>query len=105
VFHPPRSGQRVEAPTEVDKEPEGNRAGLDLVTGDAAITLLVRGAGLDDGDLKGGRRRLGKAAVEQQLVPQEADLSRGAVEGLRRLNLDRKKYWTASGKSPTSAPK
>ncbi len=26
----------VEAPTEVDKEPKGNGAGLDLVTGDAA---------------------------------------------------------------------
>jgi hypothetical protein len=30
-----------------------------------------------------------RAAVEQQLVQQEADLSRRAVEGQRRLNLDR----------------
>ena len=54
----------VEAPTEVDKEPKGNGAGLDLVTGDAAVTLLVRGAGLDDADLEGGRRRLGKGFVD-----------------------------------------
>ena len=32
-----------------------------------------------------------RAAVEQQLVQQEADLSRRAVEGLRRLSLDREK--------------
>src|SRR6202453_4813642 len=32
-----------------------------------------------------------RAAVEQQLVQQEADLSRRAVDGHRRLNLDREK--------------
>jgi hypothetical protein len=32
-----------------------------------------------------------RAAVQQQLVQQEADLSRRAVEGLHRLNLDREK--------------
>ena len=37
-----------------------------------------------------------RAAVQQQLVQQEADLSRRAVEGLHRLNLDReelKRLW------------
>jgi hypothetical protein len=54
----------VEIPAEVDKEPEGNGAGLDLVTGDAAVALLARGTGLDDGDLERGRRRLGKSYVD-----------------------------------------
>src|ERR1700678_3579152 len=50
----------VDVPGEVNEEPEGNGAGFDLVTGDAAVALLVRGAGLDDADLKRGRGRLGK---------------------------------------------
>jgi hypothetical protein len=52
-----------------------------------------------------------RAAVQQQLVQQEADLSRlfrpaveRAVEGQRRFNQDREQVWPASGKSPTSAP-
>ena len=55
---------RVEAPAKVDKEHERNGAGLDLVAGDAAVTLLVRGAGLDDGDLERGRGRFGKSFVD-----------------------------------------
>ena len=35
-----------------------------------------------------------RAAVEQQLVQQDADLSRRAVEGQRRLNLDREQVLT-----------
>src|SRR5271155_4798157 len=35
-----------------------------------------------------------RAAVQQQLVQQEADLSRRAVEGLHRLNLDRERVLT-----------
>ena len=50
----------IEVPAEVDEKHEGNGAGLDLVAGDAAVPLLVGGAGFDDGDLEGGRRRLGK---------------------------------------------
>ena len=37
----------VEAPSKVDKELKGNGARLDLVTSDAAITFLARGARLD----------------------------------------------------------
>jgi hypothetical protein len=50
----------VEAPTEVNKEAEGSGASFDLIAGDATVAFLVRGAGLDDGDLEGCRRRLGK---------------------------------------------
>jgi hypothetical protein len=45
-----------------------------------------------------------RAAVQQQLVQQEADLSRRAVEGLHRLNLDReqvlKRLWEIANLSP-----
>ena len=45
-----------------------------------------------------------RAAVQQQLVQQEADLSRRAVEGLRRLNLDREqvlaRLWEIANLSP-----
>ena len=45
-----------------------------------------------------------RAAVEQQLVQQEADLSRRAVEGMRRLNLDREqvlaRLWEIANLSP-----
>ena len=45
-----------------------------------------------------------RAAVEQQLVQQEADLSRHAVEGLHRLNLDREqvlnRLWELANLSP-----
>jgi hypothetical protein len=45
-----------------------------------------------------------RAAVQQQLVQQEADLSRRAVDGLRRLNLDREKVldrlWEIANLSP-----
>jgi hypothetical protein len=45
-----------------------------------------------------------RAAVEQQLVQQEADLSRRAVDGLHRLNLDREKVlnrlWELAALSP-----
>src|ERR1700684_852018 len=50
----------VDVPGKVNQEPKGNGAGLDLVTGDAAVALLIRGAGLDDADLERGRRRLGE---------------------------------------------
>jgi hypothetical protein len=54
----------VEVPGKVNEESEGNGAGLDLVTGDAALGLLVRGAGPDDADLERGRRRLGKGFLD-----------------------------------------
>jgi hypothetical protein len=45
-----------------------------------------------------------RAAVEQQLVQQEADLSRSAVDGLHRLNLDREqvlaRLWEIANLSP-----
>ncbi len=45
-----------------------------------------------------------RAAVQQQLVQQEADLSRQAVDGLRRRNLDREKVldrlWEIANLSP-----
>jgi hypothetical protein len=45
-----------------------------------------------------------RAAVQQQLVQQEADLSRRAVDGLRRLNLDREqvldRLWEIANLSP-----
>ena len=45
-----------------------------------------------------------RAAVQQQLVQQEADLSRRAVEGLHRLNLDREqvlaRLWEIANLSP-----
>jgi hypothetical protein len=45
-----------------------------------------------------------RAAVQQQLVQQEADLSRRAVEGLHRLNLDREqvlnRLWELAKLSP-----
>jgi hypothetical protein len=45
-----------------------------------------------------------RAAVQQQLVQQEADLSRRAVDGLHRLNLDReqvlKRLWEIAHLSP-----
>jgi hypothetical protein len=45
-----------------------------------------------------------RAAVQQQLVQQEADLSRQAVEGLHRLNLDREqvldRLWEIAKLSP-----
>jgi hypothetical protein len=45
-----------------------------------------------------------RAAVQQQLVQQEADLSRRAVDGLHRLNLDREKVldrlWEIANLSP-----
>jgi hypothetical protein len=45
-----------------------------------------------------------RAAVQQQLVQQEADLSRRAVEGLHRLNLDREqvlaRLWEIANMSP-----
>ena len=45
-----------------------------------------------------------RAAVQQQLVQQEADLSRRAVEGLHRLNLDREqvlaRLWQIANLSP-----
>jgi hypothetical protein len=45
-----------------------------------------------------------RAAVEQQLVQQEADLSRHAVERLQRLNLDREqvltRLWEIANMSP-----
>jgi hypothetical protein len=45
-----------------------------------------------------------RAAVQQQLVQQEADLSRRAVDGLRRLNLDREqvlaRLWEIGNLSP-----
>jgi len=45
-----------------------------------------------------------RAAVQQQLVQQEADLSRRAVEGLRRLSLDREqvlaRLWEIANLSP-----
>jgi hypothetical protein len=45
-----------------------------------------------------------RAAVQQQLVQQEADLSRRAVDGLRRRNLDREKVldrlWEIANLSP-----
>jgi hypothetical protein len=45
-----------------------------------------------------------RAAVQQQLVQQEADLSRLAVEGLHRLNLDREqvlaRLWEIANLSP-----
>jgi hypothetical protein len=45
-----------------------------------------------------------RAAVQQQLVQQEADLSRRAVDGLHRLNLDREKVlarlWEIAHLSP-----
>jgi hypothetical protein len=45
-----------------------------------------------------------RTAVEQQLVQQEADLSRRAVEGLHRLNLDREqvlnRLWEIANLSP-----
>ena len=45
-----------------------------------------------------------RAAVQQQLVQQEADLSRRAAEGLRRLNLDREqvlaRLWEIANLSP-----
>jgi hypothetical protein len=45
-----------------------------------------------------------RAAVQQQLVQQEADLSRRAVDGIRRLNLDREKVldrlWEIANLSP-----
>src|SRR5580693_704341 len=45
-----------------------------------------------------------RAAVEQQLVQQEADLSRRAVDGHRRLSLDREKalnrLWEIANMSP-----
>src|SRR5580700_6619495 len=45
-----------------------------------------------------------RAAVEQQLVQQEADLSRRAVDGLHRLNLDREqvldRLWEIAHLSP-----
>ena len=45
-----------------------------------------------------------RAAVQQQFVQQEADLSRRAVEGLRRLNLDREqvlaRLWEIANLSP-----
>jgi hypothetical protein len=45
-----------------------------------------------------------RAAVQQQLVQQEADLSRPAVEGLHRLNLDREqvlaRLWEIANLSP-----
>jgi hypothetical protein len=45
-----------------------------------------------------------RAAVQQQLVHQEADLSRRAVDGLHRLNLDReqvlKRLWEIANLSP-----
>jgi hypothetical protein len=45
-----------------------------------------------------------RAAVQQQLVQQEADLSRRAVDGLHRLNLDRERVldrlWEIANLSP-----
>jgi hypothetical protein len=45
-----------------------------------------------------------RAAVQHQLVQEEADLSRRAVEGLRRLNLEReqvlKRLWEIANLSP-----
>ena len=45
-----------------------------------------------------------RAAVQQQLVQQEADLSRRAVDGLRRLNVDRERVldrlWEIANLSP-----
>jgi hypothetical protein len=45
-----------------------------------------------------------RAAVQQQLVEQEADLSRRAVDGLRRLSLDRERVldrlWEIANMSP-----
>src|ERR1700678_2254487 len=45
-----------------------------------------------------------RAAVQQQLVQQEADLSRRAVDGLHRLNLDREqvlaRLWEIANLSP-----
>ena len=45
-----------------------------------------------------------RAAVQQQLIQQEADLSRRAVEGLHRLNLDREqvlaRLWEIANLSP-----
>src|SRR5271155_585587 len=45
-----------------------------------------------------------RAAVQQQLVQQEADLSRRAVDGVRRLNLDREqvlaRLWEIANLSP-----
>jgi hypothetical protein len=45
-----------------------------------------------------------RAAVQQQLVQQEADLSRRAVEGMRQLNLDREqvlaRLWEIANLSP-----
>jgi hypothetical protein len=45
-----------------------------------------------------------RAAVQQQLVQQEADLSRRAVDGLRHLNLDREqvlaRLWELANLSP-----
>jgi hypothetical protein len=45
-----------------------------------------------------------RAAVQQQLVQQEADLSRRAVDGIRRLNLDREqvlaRLWEIANLSP-----
>ena len=51
---------RIHVPTEVDEKQQGDGAGLDLVAGDATVPLLIGGAGFDDGDLEGGRGRLGK---------------------------------------------
>src|ERR1700692_4114445 len=50
----------IEVPAEGDEKHEGDGAGLDLVAGDATVPLLIGGAGFDDGDLEGGRGRLGK---------------------------------------------
>ncbi len=45
-----------------------------------------------------------RAAVQQQLIQQEADLSRRAMDGLRRLNLDREqileRLWEIAKLSP-----
>ena len=46
-----------------------------------------------------------RAAVQQQLVQQDADLSRRAVEESALWARTASKYWLASGNSPTSAPK
>src|ERR1700686_5661082 len=52
---------RIEVPAEADEKHEGDGAGLDLVAGDATVPLFIGGGGLDDGDLEGGRGRLGKS--------------------------------------------
>ena len=50
-----------------------------------------------------------RAAVQQQLVQQEADLSRRAAEGLRRLNLDREqvlaRLWEIANLEPRNDPR